>query len=556
MKNYLILTRLMVRNTLSSMNPFTGSYRNRKAKIGGIAKTILFGLLILGALASVVYVEYKLSEVLDSMRQRVLLPALAVLFATAGTLIMGLFQGISELYQGKDAPWLAVLPLTSRQVFAARLTNLYLGELALNLPLVVPAFILYMRDQPDLGALIVRGILILFLLPLIPLAIVSLLSALLMRVSAFARHRETVTMILSLILAVAYSAAVSLMNSRNMSEQSSTMYLISLLLNNQRLMNDLLSLFPPARWAAHGFMDSWPQLLLFLGVSVASIAAVLLSVGPGYLSAALSQSEHTSARKVKKAMPVWKSSSQLMALRRLEWRELLRTPSWAYNGLAGVFMFPVMITIGVLAGTASVGLSRVAELLNETISEAEPGYVIVILAATLSMGNMVNPAVATAFSREGGRYPFSLSLPVPQKKRFIAKLMVGLEINLMCTGMIALVCLVLFRLPVLPVVAAFVLSTVLGFTASTVCMCVDAAKPVLKWMNESQAIKKNFNSFFGMILWVIFLAVCVFVVFKLWRLGGTAVLLGATGVIILEAVAAWIVLCVMANKKVWLPENL
>jgi len=70
----------------------------------------------------------------------------------------------------------------------------------------------------------------------------------------------------------------------------------------------------------------------------------------------------------------------------------------------------------------------------------------VVTAGVLMVGSMVNPAVSTAISREGGRWPFALTLPVQQKTRFLAKLMVGVEINLVCSALLAVVAWVLVRI--------------------------------------------------------------------------------------------------------------
>ena len=70
----------------------------------------------------------------------------------------------------------------------------------------------------------------------------------------------------------------------------------------------------------------------------------------GYLEQALSTSEKTVVhRKVRGALN-WKRNSRLAALHALEWKQLLRTPAWSYNALAGVVMFPLMMGVGLFAG--------------------------------------------------------------------------------------------------------------------------------------------------------------------------------------------------------------
>ena len=58
MKNYWILTRVMLKNMLSSLNPFASIYETKQKKSRAILKTVALLLISLGALASVVYLEY------------------------------------------------------------------------------------------------------------------------------------------------------------------------------------------------------------------------------------------------------------------------------------------------------------------------------------------------------------------------------------------------------------------------------------------------------------------------------------------------------------------
>ncbi len=557
MNKYWLLTRLMTKNLLLGMNPFTKAAGSGKDKVKSIVRGLFILIMIAAALASVVYVEYVIHKALRTVGQRMLLPGLAVLIAMVSTLVLGLFQGISELYQGKDAPWLAVLPFTSRQIFMAKMTTLYLSEQLINLVIITPAFVLYCLGQSAWPMLALRGLIVALLVPLIPLSVMALLSSLLMRIGAFARHRDTVVMILSMALALAYSISITYF-SNTIPDENASSFFIQLLLSREGLLNALLNAFPPALWAVHGFIGSWSELALFSLVSIACIAAVVLLCGGAYLDQTLQQSEATASSKARKGSANWKPQSTVRALMRLEWRELLRTPAWAMNGLFGVVMFPLMFVIGFMAGTSRVegGISTLSEDLSSLIAGVHPGYPIVILAAAMCVASMVNPVLSTAISREGGRYPFAITLPVPQKKRFTAKLLVGMEINVLCTLMILLVGEMMFRFPLWVALAAFALSLLISFAAAAASLAVDALHPSLKWVNEMQAIKSNFNQVFGMILWVVLVALCVVVSVLLWDKGGLAVVLGVTAVALAETLIAWFVLMRLAASKSYLPENI
>ena len=182
-------------------------------------------------------------------KQTLLLPGLAIMVSMLFTLILGLFQGLSELYQGKDAPFLATLPLTSRQVFTARFISLYVTELLVNLLLCVPAFVLYGLKEGAMPT-VLTALPVLIFLPAIPLSVVCLIAALLMRVSVFSKHRDSIVMILTFAIAIAYGIGVSWLSSKN---SSMTENLSALLSQENGLVNSALRIMPPAQWATAGF---------------------------------------------------------------------------------------------------------------------------------------------------------------------------------------------------------------------------------------------------------------------------------------------------------------
>ena len=537
MKNYWILTRVMLKNMLSSMNPFASSYDDQQKRTRAIFRTLGIALIMLMAVGSVIYIEYLIFQMLGGMGMLKMLPGLAVFVSIMFTLVMGLFQGLSELFQGKDAPFLAVLPLTSRQVFSARMTTLYVSELGINTLICVPAFVLYAIGTGSAWPVALTGLPVLLLTPLIPLSVVALLASLLMRISVFSRHRETIVMILSLLIAIGYSVLITLNNASGDDPGQA----IAMMVTQNGFFDRLTGIFPPVGWAMEGLTGAWGQLLLYLAVSLACVAVIVALVGPGYLNQALSSTEKTVVHRKARGAFGWKTGGALSALHALEWKELLRTPAWAYNALAGVVMFPLMICVGMLAGVSHSDTLGIEGLRN-ILADVDPGYIALVTSGVLMFGCMVNPAVSTAISREGGRWPFALTLPVRQQTRFLAKLLVGLEINTVCSVAIAVVAWVLIRMEILWLLAALAVSLLVGLASAALSLWVDAHRPQLNWSSEMEAIKKNFNQVFGMMLWVVQVALCVVPAIFLWNSGGGITLLAVAGVAVVEVAVSLLLL--------------
>ena len=544
MKNYWILTRVMLKNMMSSLNPFASIYETKQKRSRAAMKTAGLLLVMLFAVGSVIYLEYLIYLGLNQVKMKEMLPGLAIMASMALTLVLGLFQGLSELFQGKDAPFLAVLPLTSRQVFAARLTTLYLSECEINALICIPAFVLYSIGKGSAWPVALTGLPVLLLLPIIPLSLVALIASLLMRVSAFSRHRETIVMALSMAVSIAYAVTVTITSNSS----SSPDQMVQMLMSQEGLLDRIMGIFPPAGWALKGLTGNWGMLLLLAAVSFTCGAGVVALAGPGYLNQALSSTEKTVRRSRKAAGSYgWKRGGALAALHSLEWKEILRTPAWAYNSLAGVVMFPLMISIGMMTGV-SRGEPGGMEAFRELIAQVDPAYAALVTAGVLMFGSMVNPAVSTAISREGGRWPFALTLPVRQKTRFLAKLMVGVEINMLVSALLAGVAWFLVKIDLKWLLAALAISWLVSLASGAISLWVDAVRPQLTWASEMEAIKKNFNQVFGMLLWVLLVALCVVPAVLLWERGGGIAMLAVAGVAVAEAAVSLVLLFRQAEK--------
>ena len=550
MKAYLLISRMMLKTSFSGLNLF-GQYRNDKDS-RKVLKTAFALLIILFALGSVVFLEYQIYGLLRQMHQEALLPACAIMLAIMSSLVLGLFQSVSELYKSRDAAWFGFLPVNSEQIYAAKLTSLYVSDLLVNLPIVLPAAILYLSDRPDWVLPALRLIPVFLFLPAIPLAIIALISALLMRISGFARHRDTVMTVLIIVFMLAYLVGVTSFSSMNAAPGGSSAELAAAMTSPDGLFNKLLSVFPPARWAGDGFINSFPMMLLFCAVSAAALGLVFVLTGKGYLDCALSGSETTRTASSKKTVS-FRTSSPIGALVRLEVYDLIRCQTYLLNGVLGTLVMPVALMIGVFSGLRSVGES--ASSFSELFDNLGFGMITVILTGVMFLCTFVNQLPATAISREGRHYPFSLSLPVEQTARLTAKLTVSTVLNAISMILITIPIAIFLPVPPAAIVLAFVLAFALSLAPGALCMLLDARSPKLDWVTETDAMKKNFNSFFCLFLWIAVAAVVGIIVYAVSGIGPTAILIALIACTAVLAGVSLFLLYRIAGKLTYLPDG-
>jgi ABC-2 type transport system permease protein len=206
----------------------------------------------------------------------------------------------------------------------------------------------------------------------------------------------------------------------------------------------------------------------------------------------------------------------LHALYRRELREIFGVPIYAMNCLASGVMFPVMAVI-MLAGAGN-SASELAMLPVMLLLVPKP-LMTAILTGIFCLIASMNMAVSTAVSREGKRHEFFRTLPVQPQQQMLAKLFMGLTIDLITVVPIALIAF--FVLPGFRVqlTIGFFASALFALAMTTFALMVDAKHPKFGWKNETEAIKQNGLAALTMFGSMGFIALCGVAYFGLTVIG-------------------------------------
>ena len=549
MSAYGKLLRLSLLNHVAGFR--WGSWRKADGKID-ISRivTILLILAAMGFMAwFVITFEIMVFNALATIGQPMLLTALTLFVAMISTLILGLFPTLSALYFNRDAAWMASLPVSSTAVMAAKWTEVYLGDALINAGLIGPAALLYGLHVHADALYYFRAVMIILATPLLPLVITTLAITLLTRVTGLARHREACMMVGSLLLvAVIWAIEFTLLPHL---EDQGPLYIVEMLLSQNGLVNLLLSSVPPVQWAVQGLQGDWFRWALFLLVSAAVAAACLALIGPGYLTACLSQTEHAGKRRaVKVTDRDWQVRSPLKALFLREWNELTKTPTYAFNAFSGVIIFPVML-LAMYLGMSSSGevMEEVFGELNGLLRSLSPLDVTLIFAACLAFPSFINVAASTAVTREGVKLAISRMIPVPARTQITAKLLTGLVINLL--SMASVVIVVGLMLPdfAMWLIPALLLALMASYATAAVSLTIDAIHPRLNWVNETQAMKQNLNAAAAMLVSMLMLGLVIAIPFFLLSASAIIRMLAVIGALLLECLLAFLLTRFVAEKR-------
>lgn len=549
MRDYRLLLGLTLRNRMAALR--AGSWRKDNGKIdaGRIVASVII-LLSLGVIAGfIIYAEIRLFDVLKMLKQEALLPGLAMLLSLMSTLLLSFFHVLSGLYYSKDTAWMAYLPVRSRSVMAAKMTEIWMGEELFAAALLLPVFTLYGMHLNAGFLYYVRMVSIVLLAPVMPLCVVAFLTTLLARATSLLRNKEAVSMALSAVMLAGVLALESTLLPK-IPDDADALFFVRLMLEHEGILNMLTSAFPPVMWAIHGLQGSWGELALYVGCCAGAAVLMLSLLGGGYLGVCLKQAEQaTRKRRIKTGEKTFRQRTPLMALFHKEWLAVIKSPTVAFNSLPSIFMFPLMV-IMVGAGVASsADVNVLLAEIRALVDELSPLDLSLIVGAAVGFAGFMNPAVATAVSREGSRLEISRMIPVSPRTQLTAKLMVGMLIDLLAVLLAAVILVVLLPGKALTILLGGLLALLMCYACSSLCLTLDAVRPNLHWTNEAQVVKQGANVAFGMLIGLVLFILPIIPAVLLLGAAPAARFASAAGVVVLEAAIGFAMVRLVAEKS-------
>ena len=483
--------KLLVKQRLALWNP-ARNLRNAKSKWKVVLSYIGFTLGMLALYGMLVGMEYLLYGAFVQLGEPQTLLALTGIVCTLLVIVTSFFFVLSELFFSRDIPFVSALPITSRGLLGAKLIRIWIGEAGIALLVCLPVVILYGIGHAMGVFYYLAAIILIPLLSVAPLAVVTLLSFALIRVSALWKRRELLTIVASMAFLIAFLYAEMRLS---LSAEGSDLgaLVLQLVLRQKQMLDLVVGIYPPIQLFTSALTNGGGSALLhgimFAGLNISIMAVVWVLLGNGYQRLAVRQQEslarmNASKRRVGKQ----RERSPLTALYVREMREILTVPVYAMNSLASAVIFPVLFAVMVVSGGQT---SAELAMLPALAAMVPKPVLIAIIAALLTFLTSMNMAVATSVSREGKRHEFFQTLPVKPRNHLLAKLLMGLTVNMLCVLPITVILLVAIPSLALTILLGFVVSCFFSTAMASFALMVDARHPRFGWKNETEAIKQN-----------------------------------------------------------------
>ncbi len=380
--------------------------------------------------------------------------------------------GVIFAHGGLDT--LCALPLRESAIVIGRFFRLYVEDLAVTLAMFLPGLGVYAwLCRP--GALFYPlAILCILLSPLIPLALATLLGALITALTARMRHKSIVVALLSILATAAIFFGVS-----SLAEVEGDLTL-DLLRDLSGVVLGLLGrIYPPAIWIGTALTEGeLGPALLWTAVSLGVFFLVAALVSARFQAICRRLAANSARHDYR--LTAQKGSSLLVSLCRKELRRYLASAIYVTNTIVG----PIM----------GLGLA-VALLFVDLDALFPPGLLPLspraLIPFALAWPFCMMPTTAASVSLEGKNLWIVQSLPLSTKAVLDAKLLLNLLLDLpFFLGAVLLAALALKPSP-LEFVWLLLFPGLLILLSCVLGLFANLHLPLLNWENETRVVKQS-----------------------------------------------------------------
>ena len=407
--------------------------------------------------------------------------------------LMGLFLGVvgsvfstyTTLYQAKDNDFLLSLPIPVSRILLVRLLGVYALSLMYELIIMVPAMLVWFLNVPITPAGAICVLLIPFVLAVFALVLSAVLGWVVALVASRLKHKNIMTVLLSLGFIAAYyyvySQAYSLIQKLLISAESI----------GQKIKTALYPLYQMGL-AAEGNLLSMAAFTAIIGALFLIVYVLLSRSFLGLVTANRGSAKKEYRHKNRKAKSVGGALLQ---------KELLRFTSSAnymLNCGLGMLLMPI----------AAVLLVWKADMAQEVL--ATPflqKYIPLLVTGAICMVATMNDMASASVSLEGKHLWILQSFPVQARQVLAAKLKLHLLLTVIPAIPLVAAALWLvkpnlyFRLLIPIAVFAFIL------LMAAFELTINLKMPILNWTSEIVPIKQSMSVMIGLFGgWVILLA--------------------------------------------------
>ena len=517
--NIFILTKAMFKNdeTLSNMTSRSSKKSFFKSK-WGIALFVLFLMVTMGlSFGFMISDLYDTMSVMDleSLILRLVVPAAGIM-----VFMFGIFYVMNVFYFSKDVDNYLYLPVRAGEILTSKFLVSLVYEYFLILVFFLPILVIYgIKDSAGI-LYYLYTVLTLLMVPVLPLAVGSVISMVIMRFSNRFKNKDRFNMVagvLSLFVALGFNFGIQFLTNRMNQGENLMIGDIS----DLPLFQVTSWVFPSSHFAVEALIgyDSLSGLLNILLLALVTLVAMAVFYVIGnaiYFKGVIGVSESKADRKVLSREDMKKGTVKkniLIAYSIKELKLLVRTPIYFLNCILISLIYPLFILFPIFMGSS--GDKAEMEQLFTFIRSVDQGILMVGMVGVGFLLGSINIISSTAISREGKNFYFVKYIPVSYMTQIYAKILSSFYVEGLALVILYGIMVYLFRVNVLFILVSLILVALASLLVNQIGILFDVSWPKLNWDTEQKAVKQNFNSVIHMFLGFGLTALSIFLAVKI-----------------------------------------
>ena len=546
------LTKIFLKNSFSNMDARMGISTKSKSKI------IIYGLLFLYFAGLIIFLGYNLLDGLIAIHQETIFVGMVLFMIFGLATVQTIFSSINILYFTKDSEYLLPLPLKPYQIILARTNVMLIAE---YLIIFLVGFIPLLMYGILTGAGIIYYLTMIFaviLLPILPVLLISMLVMFIMSFAKLTKNRnkfQLFAMLLILAIIMAISISTSGMKQDLTNEEMAQMVV------QANGMIELVKGYVPTvdylmeALTTNSLFTAIVEVLKTLGITIIGFIVYMLIAQKIYFKGLVGNLFGGGASSSNKEInqKEYRNSKLYKSYVGKEFKNMARNPVFLMQCLIPAVLIPIIMVVVVFAGFNSdgMGLEQITQMAQQMPTNTF--FIACIILGVIQFFTMFIYVSITAVSRDGENAVFMKYIPVSLYKQYIYKIIPNIIMNIVTILVTLGMAEYLLNLPVITLIALFVVATIMGILQSIAMIIVDLKRPKLNWDSEYAVAKQNLNLVFPVLLSMINIAILVGFVYLLKDIN---VYIGVGILGILYVMATFITNKYLYNKQYELAEKI
>ena len=552
MNKVIKLTKIFLKNSFSNMDARMGISTKSKSKI------IVYGLLFLYFAGLIIFLGYNLLDGLIAIHQETIFVGMILFMIFGLAIIQTIFSSINILYFTKDSEYLLPLPLKPYQIILARTNVMLIAE---YLIIFLVGFIPLVMYGILTGAGIIYYLTMIFaviLLPILPVLLISMLVMFIMSFAKLTKNRNKFQLF-AMLLILAIIMAISISTS-GMKQDLTNEEMAQMVVQANGMIELVKGYIPTVDYliealTTNSLFTAIVEVLKTLGITILGFIIYMLIAQKIYFKGLVGNLFGGGASNTNKEInqKEYRNSKLYKSYVGKEFKNMARNPVFLMQCLIPAVLIPIIMVVVVYAGLNSdgMGLEQITQMVQQMPTNTF--FIACIILGVIQFFTMFIYVSITAVSRDGENAVFMKYIPVSLYKQYIYKIIPNIIMNIVTILVTLGMAEYLLNLPVITLIALFVVATIMGILQSIAMIIVDLKRPKLNWDSEYAVAKQNLNLVFPVLLSMINIAILVGFVYLLKDIN---VYIGVGILGILYVIATFITNKYLYNKQYELAEKI